>query len=48
MINIKKSFLNYITDVRICWDPSHTGISGSDQADKAAKTTLNITTEKKV
>ena len=34
-------------DVQICWVPSNTGISGNDQADKAARSTLNITTEKK-
>ena len=35
-------------DVQICWVPGHTGISENDQADKAAKSTLNIITEKKV
>ena len=33
-------------DVQICWVPSHTGVSGNDQADKVARSTLNITTEK--
>ena len=33
-------------DVQICWVPSSTGISGNDQADKAARINLNITTEK--
>ena len=32
-------------DVQICWVLSHTGISGNDQADKAARTTVNITME---
>ena len=34
-------------DVQICWVPSHTGIGGNNQADKAARSTLNLTTEKK-
>ena len=34
-------------DIQICWVPSHTGISGNDQADKAARSTLNIINEKK-
>ena len=34
-------------DVQICWVPSHTRISGKDQVDKASRSTLNITTEKK-
>ena len=34
-------------DIQICWAPSHTGISGNDQADKAARSTINLTTEKK-
>ena len=34
-------------DIQICWVPSHTGISGKDQADKAARSTINLTTEKK-
>ena len=29
------------------WVPSHTGIRGNDQADKAARSTINLTTEKK-
>ena len=33
-------------NVQICWVPSHTEISGNDQADKAARSTLNITTDK--
>ena len=33
-------------DVLICWIPSHTGISKNDPADKATRSTLNITTEK--
>ena len=32
-------------DVQICWVPSHTGISGKDEAVKVAKSTLNITSE---
>ena len=34
-------------DIQICWVPSHTGISGNDQAIKAARSTINLTTEKK-
>ena len=34
-------------DIQICWVPSHTGISRNDQADKAARSTINLTTEKK-
>ena len=34
-------------DIQICWVPSHTGISGNDHADKAARSTINLTTEKK-
>ena len=34
-------------DIQICWVPSYTGISGNDQADKAARSTINLTTEKK-
>ena len=34
-------------DIQECWVPSHTGISGDDQADKAARSTINLTTEKK-
>ena len=33
-------------DVQICWVQSDNGISGNDQADKVARSTLNITTEK--
>ena len=36
---------NYI---QICWVPSQTGTSGNDQADKAARSTINLTTEKKL
>ena len=38
--------LSIDNDIQICWVPSHTRISGNDQADKAARSTLNITTEK--
>ena len=31
-------------DVQICWVPSHIGIGGNNEADKATKSTLNITT----
>ena len=31
-------------DIQICWVPSHTGINGNDQA---ARSTINLTTEKK-
>ena len=34
-------------DIQICWVPSHTGISGNHQADKAARFNINLTTEKK-
>ena len=34
-------------DIQICWVQSHTGISGNDQADKAVRSTINLTTEKK-
>ena len=34
-------------DIQICWVPSHTGISGNNQVDKAARFTINLTTEKK-
>ena len=34
-------------DIQICWVPSHTGICGNDQADKAARSTITLTTEKK-
>ena len=33
--------------ILICWVPIHTGISRNDQADKAARSTINLTTEKK-
>ena len=31
----------------MCWVPSNTDISRNDQADKAARSTINLTTEKK-
>ena len=34
-------------DIQICWVPSRTSISGNDQADKAAWSTINLITEKK-
>ena len=34
-------------DIQICWVPSHTGISENDPADKAARSTINLTYEKK-
>ena len=34
-------------DIQICRYPSHTAIRGNHQADKAARSTINITTEKK-
>ena len=34
------------TDVQICWVPSPTGINRNDQADKAARSTLNVTKKK--
>ena len=34
-------------DIQICWVLSHTAISGNGQADKAARSTINLTTEKK-
>ena len=34
-------------DIQICWVPSHTGINGNDQADKATRSTINLTTENK-
>ena len=33
-------------DVQMCWVPGHTGINGNNQANKAARSTLSITTEK--
>ena len=45
-IQCKLENLSNDNDVQICWVPSHTGISRNDRADKAARTTLNITTEK--
>ena len=30
-----------------CWIPSHTGISGNDQIDKVARSTLSVVLEKK-
>ena len=41
-----KNFSND-NDIQICWVPSHSGISGNDQADKAAKSTINLAIEKK-
>ena len=48
IINIlcKLENLSNDNDVQICWVPSHIGISGNNQAEKTAKSTLNITTEK--
>ena len=34
-------------DIQICWVPSYAGICGNDQVDKAARSTINLTTEKK-
>ena len=34
-------------DMLICLVPSHTGISGNDHVDKAARSTINLTSEKK-
>ena len=34
-------------DIQICWVPSHTGINGNDQVDKVARSTINLTSEKK-
>ena len=34
-------------DIQICWVPNHTGISGNDQADKTARSTIILTTKKK-
>ena len=36
-----------MTMIYRCLVPSHTGISGNDQVDKAARSTINLTTEKK-
>ena len=33
-------------EILLCWIPSHTGISGDHQADKAAKSALSIILEK--
>ena len=35
-------------DRQIRWVPSHTGIGGNNQADKATRSTINLTTEKKL
>ena len=43
----KSENLSSDNNVQICWVPSHTGISRNDQADKAARSTLNKTNEKK-
>ena len=34
-------------DIQICWVPNHAGISGNDQADKAARSTINLIIGKK-
>ena len=48
MIKIRKlEYLSNENDVQIWWVSCQTGINGNDQIDKAARSTLNITTEKK-
>ena len=47
IILCKLKNLSNDNDIQICWVPRHTGISGNDQADKAARSTINLTTEKK-
>ena len=39
--------LYWDNDKQICWLPSQTGINGNDRADKVARSTINLTTEKK-
>ena len=46
IIKILCKLENLSNIVSICWVPSHTGISGNDQADKTTRSTLNITCEK--
>ena len=46
IIKILCKLENLFNDVHICWVSSHPGISRNDQADKVARSALNITTEK--
>ena len=47
IILCKLKNLSNDNDIKTCWVPIHTSISGNDQADKAARATINLTTEKK-